>query len=127
MTSQAPVAVVLWPSVRVQWQVVLWPPVRVQWQVVLWPSVRVQWQVVLWPSVRVPGSFSSIELPGCEYGFRAGFGCILNRIPFKNPPKTGPGSHIHTPEALLTNLLFFIISIRDHVFFVFELLQRQDV
>ena len=34
----------------------------------------------------------------------AGFGCILNRTPFKNPPKTDPGNHIYTPEALLTNL-----------------------
>ena len=34
----------------------------------------------------------------------AGFGCILYRIPFKSLPKTGPGSHIYAPEALMTNL-----------------------
>jgi len=33
----------------------------------------------------------------------AGFGSIFNRISFKNHPKTGPGSNIHSPEALLTN------------------------
>jgi len=34
---------------------------------------------------------------------RGKFRVHLYRIPFKSPPKTGPGSHIYTPEALLTN------------------------
>ena len=31
----------------------------------------------------------------CSRPLGAGFGCILNRIPFKNHPKTGPGNHIY--------------------------------
>ena len=33
----------------------------------------------------------------------ASFGCNLYRIPFESPPKTGPGNHIYTPEALLAS------------------------
>ena len=39
----------------------------------------------------------------CPRPLGAGFGCILNRIHLKSTPKTGHGSHIYTPEALLTN------------------------
>jgi len=33
-----------------------------------------------------------------------GFGSILNRISFKIPPETGPGTNIYSPELLLSNL-----------------------
>jgi len=52
----------------------------------------------------------------CPRPLGAGFGCILNRTPLKNPPKTGPGSHIYSPEALLTNLEYFVfVSARVRV------------
>ena len=34
----------------------------------------------------------------------AGFGRVFEGNPIQNAPETGPGSHIYTPEALLTNL-----------------------
>jgi len=35
----------------------------------------------------------------CPRPLGASFECILNRIPIKNPPKTGPGSHIYSPGS----------------------------
>ena len=51
----------------------------------------------------------------CPRPLGSGFGCILNRIPFKSHTNTDPGGHIYTPAALLTRCFEFEVAMQADI------------